>query len=85
MMWYGAGNWGWMAMIPMLLFWMVLIVAAIWAVGALSRRGQHPEPPADPAVETVRRRYAQGEIDEAEYEERLRILNSSGRPPPIQR
>jgi putative membrane protein len=33
-----------------------------------------PAPPADPALQILRERFARGEIDQAEFEERRRAL-----------
>ena len=56
----------------MILFWAVIVIAAImlikWAIesgGANARK----DLPAPSAIEILKRRYAQGEIDKEEYEE----------------
>jgi putative membrane protein len=74
---------GWYGMIFGPLF-MILGLAAAIAVAAIIVRGfggpQHwtqptqPMPPARTALDTLKERYARGEIDKAEFEERRRVL-----------
>ena len=69
MMW-GYYN-GWLWMLPtMLLFTAGTIALLFWVVRAYtgSRR------PADPAIDTLRRRLAAGEISQDEFEKTKRIL-----------
>lgn len=70
---WGLG-WGWMA-VGHLLWWSLLVVAIV----ALLRwtRGRGPRQPtagADRALDTLRERFARGEIDREEFEERKRVL-----------
>ena len=77
------GNWGgggatWFGMgLGMLLFWGLVIVGLIVLVRWLSvpRRGSDPAPPQD-ALDILAHRYARGEIDRAEYEQKRRDLQS---------
>ena len=68
----------WIALI--VAFWAVLIVLAVLAIRWLLRNtgsGTHaPGPPTadDTALATLRERYARGEIDATEFEERKRTL-----------
>jgi putative membrane protein len=58
-------------------FWIGVIVAVILGVRWLIRQNQadrSSRPPEDPALEVLRPRYARGEIDSTEFEERKRIL-----------
>lgn len=64
-------NWGWggaVGAVLMLLFWGALILGGVGLVRSLSRRQD------DAALRTLRERYARGEIDREEYEERRRVL-----------
>ena len=66
----GGSGWGW---IFMLLFWGLVI----WGVVALVRgaAGSGPSAPhPDSALELLKRRYARGEINKQEYEEKKRDL-----------
>ncbi len=78
MMYWGPG-FGWAGMIfgglMMLLFWVVVILLAIWAIRALTRRGgwqsrdmSHTSTRDDNALAILRERYAKGEIDKEQYE-----------------
>ena len=80
MMWHaGWGLWPGGGLVALLV--LVLIVAGILAlVGFLIRPSRHapppaaPLPPVDPALQILRERFARGEIDQAEFEERRRGL-----------
>ena len=66
---YG-GAMGWMG-----IFWIVVVGLVIWAVSAAIRGSSqdssgHPES----ALEVLKRRYARGEINKAEYDEKKKDL-----------
>ena len=65
--------------IVMILFWIILLVALVLVVsGAASgirNRGNQTTDGSDP-LEILRRRYARGEIDKAEYETKRRDLKA---------
>ena len=78
MWWHGDWNgWAWLAMsASMLVFWGL----AIWGLVTVERSANQPvrhgldaTPPRDPE-QILRERFAQGEIDEAEYEHRRQVL-----------
>lgn len=79
-MWEWMHGYGWGGgMLLMAIFWVVLVVAILVVVRALWERpaaregpGRHVETP----LEILQRRYARGEIDRAEYEEKRRDLTS---------
>ena len=73
----GAGGYGLMAglrfaMVIGLLVWVGLIALVVWGAGALfgGRGGGAEETPG----EILRRRYARGEISQAEYEQARQAL-----------
>lgn len=84
-MWGGAGSYGhmwdggWFGMgfglIGTLLFWILIIlgVAALvkWLAG-----GRTSSPPPKTALDIVKERYARGEIDKEEFEQKKRDLSS---------
>ncbi|WP_406514005.1 SHOCT domain-containing protein [Streptomyces sp. NBC_00161] len=83
MFWYGhgMGGWGWVTMS----FSMVLLVAlAVASVVLLLRSvARFPSGPAQPSVapsakQVLAERFARGEIDEEEYEQRLTALRAHG-------
>ena len=72
--------WKW-PMMGMGLFWILLIAlviaAVVWAVrsgSSSSRAGPPGEPRGESPEETLKRRYAQGEISREEYEQTLSDL-----------
>jgi putative membrane protein len=63
----------------MLLFWGLIIVVLVLLVRALSGRSSDSgesgaTPPRPTPLEILRERYARGEIDKAEFEERRKTL-----------
>lgn len=64
---------GWTWGIPLLVLLLLMVAVAVdlgfSALGLLRQR-----PPGDSAEQSLKRRYARGEIDAEEYEERLRRL-----------
>jgi putative membrane protein len=70
---------GGFGMLSSLLFLVVVVVLIAWAVnsGILDRgnRGGSPRMQGRLAEEILKERFARGEIDVEEYEERRRILN----------
>lgn len=79
MMW-GDYGWGWgmgFGMISVVLFWVLVILGIVilvkWIAGSSSGPGQ---PPAKTALDILKERYARGEIDKQEFEEKKRDLNT---------
>lgn len=77
-MWHmGDGGLGWgIGMLVMAVFWIALAVALVWITRTVwdrtaAREGPRPETPR----EILERRYARGEIDRAEFEEKRRDLS----------
>jgi putative membrane protein len=67
----GERGWGWMLLggLHMLALW-VLVIGAIWLlVRALSNSARRTEAPARP-LDILKERYARGEIDKAEFDQR---------------
>lgn len=77
--WHFGTHWGWSHMIfgplIMVLFWVALIVAIIFAVRWISGRRSDSSDTQKTPIEILRERYARGEIDKEEFEERKRILS----------
>jgi putative membrane protein len=79
MMWGWGGGWGgWAGMawywVMHLLWWALVIAAVILLVrwGSAERRDRRGG--EDSAVAILRERYARGEIDQKEFDERMRFL-----------
>lgn len=77
-MWHWMGNgFGWgFGMVVMGLFWLLFAAALVWIVRAVWDRGAvRAGHPPDSPIEILQRRYARGEIDRAEFEEKRRDLS----------
>ncbi|BBL80359.1 hypothetical protein RxyAA322_22130 [Rubrobacter xylanophilus] len=75
----GWGILGWLWMLIPLILWGGLLAFIAWAVvralpGQRVGEGGSPGGGLRPAEEILRERFARGEIDAREYEERLRVL-----------
>lgn len=66
----GASGWGWFGLMH-LAWWLLLIAGAAFVVRSLldGRAGGR-----DGALDILRERFARGEIDQAEYEQRRKLL-----------
>ncbi len=70
----GFGMMGGVGWIGMLLVWAVVLGLLVWSVGVPAFR-QPSQDPRTEALEIVRRRFAAGEISEAEFEIARRALS----------
>lgn len=74
---YGWGMGGWTGGLFMVLFWAAVIILIVLVVRQMKGHGMGSAPPEtrqrDP-VEILRERYARGEIDTGEFEERMKNL-----------
>lgn len=80
-MWGGGGWMGWFVgpvmMIATIAIAVAVVVLVIRWLGGSGHRSMHPPaPPAKTPLEILQERYARGEIDKEEYEERRRVLES---------
>ena len=74
MMWFGGG---WMAL-WMLLFWAGVILVVVWGVRAVSGESRGPgRSDQSSALQILEERFARGEIDRDEFEERRSVLKGS--------
>ena len=73
----GSGAGGWMMMGMMLLFIVVTVGLVVWLVRqfAVPNVPAATEPTASPASVILDERFARGEIDEDEYQQRRSVLN----------
>ncbi len=79
MMWHtwGMGDWpGWLFMgLAMVVFWGGLIALGVWTLrSAGASRGDHPQTRPNRALEILEERFARGEIDREEFEQRRAVL-----------
>ena len=76
MMGWGYGM-GWFGIIIMAAFWVAIIVGIIFLIRWLvvsTRSGSHGAIPGDSALEILKERYARGEINKEEFEEKKKDL-----------
>ena len=78
--WHDGWGWGHMffGSFMMLLFWgglIILIVLAVRWIGSSPGRGGDGAAPENRALGILEERYARGEIDKEEFEERKRLLS----------
>ncbi|WP_327265790.1 SHOCT domain-containing protein [Streptomyces sp. NBC_01232] len=82
MFWYdhGMGGWGWVAVSLSILLMALAVAAVVVLLRSVDRFPSGPsQPPAAPSAEQVlAERFARGEIDEEEYEQRLTALRAHG-------
>jgi putative membrane protein len=71
------GIWAFLAILTLLAVLVVAVLASIWLVRQLREDGSSTMASGggDTAHDTLRRRYASGEINDDEYERRLAALN----------
>jgi putative membrane protein len=67
--WNAMGFFGWTMMI---LFWTAVLLVIIWVVRNLSTK---PSPTTQTPLDLLERRFAAGEIDREDFEERKQLLS----------
>ncbi len=76
MMKYGLEGYGWgwtiFGSIFMILFWAAVILLIIWLYKQI--RGPQAAAPQETALDILRKRYASGEIDKKEFEQKKKDL-----------
>ena len=72
MNWYGSGGWFWMSF-SMVLFWAVVIGVVVWVVRQFSRTSISSVRGSS-AITILEERFARGEIDKVELEQRKDVL-----------
>ena len=81
--WYHGWNWGWGHMLfgslMMILLWggliLLIALAARW-LGGRSSQDAAPTAPRGSALDILEERFAQGDIDKEEFEDRKRLLSN---------
>jgi len=76
MMWYDWNAMGFFGWTMMIVFWGAIVTLIVWAIRSTTttRTGTTSD-----ALALLERRYAAGEIDRNEFEERKRVLDESRR------
>ena len=75
--WHYPATMGWVGGIGMLVLMALVLAAVVSLVVVLGRRGPQPPTPADTARRILDERFARGEIDREEYENRREALTRS--------
>ena len=75
----GMGWWMVFGSLWFVLFWGLII----WAIVRITDRGTRVEAPAESALEILRRRYARGEIDRAQFDQMSHDLGAKDEAPPL--
>ncbi len=68
---WGIMNWGWGNMLFTLFFWFVVIGLIIWGIKTISQKNSASQ---ESALEILKKRYARGEIDKKEFEQKKKDL-----------
>jgi putative membrane protein len=63
--------------IMMIVFIVLTVLIIAWALRAFGLGWQSDSKPRDTPLDTLKRRFARGEIDRAEYEDRRKLLSDS--------
>lgn len=58
----------------MWLFWILLILGIVWAVKAVAGIGNSPKSNTKSALDILKERYAKGEIEQQEFEQKRKVL-----------
>ena len=70
----GSYGWGWFMPIVMIIFWGLVIWGIVAAVRASQHDGRGKTSTSESALDVLKLRYARGEINKREYEEKKREL-----------
>ncbi len=70
----GGGMMGWVGHLVGLIFLLVLIAAIVYVARSLGRIGTNFPKAEDSALDILKKRYARGEVDKQEYEEKKKDL-----------
>jgi len=68
------GGFGWIGLILMILFWSLIIWAIVALIRSVSSKNNHYENSDHEAIRIIKERYARGEINKKEFDEKKRDL-----------
>lgn len=66
----GAFGWGFGGSLMMIIFWGAIILLIVWLIKSISENSAQSKSP----LETLKIRYAKGEIDKKEFEDKKKDL-----------
>ncbi len=77
--WMWHSHWGWGGGLGMILFWVAIVLLVVFALRGFRRAGSHSvaqaqAPGEKTPLQILQERFARGEIDKSEYEERRKVL-----------
>ena len=77
--WWDGAPWYGMVLGPimMIVFVVLTVLIIAWALRAFGLRWQSDSQRADTPLDILKHRFARGEIDRADYEERKKLLSGS--------
>lgn len=76
-MWHEGWGWGagaWVMVMLMVLFWGAIIATVVWAIRQYRPRDADRGDTATSAMRILEERFARGEMDQDEFEQRRRTL-----------
>ena len=73
---YGMMHWGWGGLIAQLLFLILLIAAIVWLIKSTTQqtKSDTARSGGETALDILKKRYARGEIDKKEFEEKKKDI-----------
>lgn len=75
---WGGGIFGWLMMFLVFVLVVAVVIGALrWVFGSGRRTSAAPRSAGKTALEILEERFARGEIDKAEFEEKRRLLSDS--------
>ena len=66
-------HWGWFGFILQIIFWIAIILLIVWLAKRITGF-EFQSSQKDSALDILKKRYARGEIDKKEYEEKKKDL-----------
>jgi putative membrane protein len=73
--WMMGGGYGWFGGIFMLVFWIAVVVGIVFLIRWLVQSTRGGAASGESALEILKRRYAKGEIDKKEFEQKKKDLS----------
>lgn len=72
---WGMTHWGWGGMVLQVLFWLVIIIGIVWAIKYFTGQNRsNSSSSGETALDILKKRYARGEIDREEFEQKKKEL-----------